>query len=57
MQVVVYLFVLGQSGVICAIAQTQDHLEIRYVHTSSQLSTPVSSLGKKRQRWKASPLH
>lgn len=49
MQVVVCILILWQSGVICAVTQTQDHLEIRHVHTSRQLSTPVSSLQKNKQ--------
>lgn len=49
MQVVVNLFILRQSGVIRAITQTQNHLEIRHVHTSCQLSTSVSSLEKQNK--------
>lgn len=50
MQVVVYILTLWKSGVICAVAQTQHHLEIRHVHTSRQLPTPVSSLEEEKKK-------
>lgn len=49
MPVVVYLLVFRKCGVVCAVAQAQDCLEVRYIHTSCQLSTPVSSLEENRE--------
>lgn len=48
MQAVVDIIVLGDRGAISAVTETQNHLEIRYVHTSRQLSAPVSSLKEKK---------
>lgn len=46
MQVVVDLLVLRQRGVVGAVTQTENRLEVRHVHACRQLSTPVPSLEK-----------
>lgn len=55
MKVVVYLLIFRQRGVVCAVAQTQNCLEIRDIHTSGQLPTPVSGLEGSRKHQPGKP--